>query len=155
MGAQLWLPPRHADLADVSADQHQPRAHDHSLAADGITLAIAGGLNLPSVITPGQVIADIHNYDPNGKDIAFFWRLSFSAAWNWSGLVYNAGFPGPHWVTNIGTFGGTLLHNSASSSANNRWFLPNNSNLTLGGSDSILVYYDADPAIMKWRVLGI
>jgi len=45
----------HADLVNVLADQHHARSHDHSLAADGSPIAVAGVPNLPaSKITSGR-----------------------------------------------------------------------------------------------------
>ncbi len=38
----------HGDLSGVSADQHHARSHDHSLAADGSPIAVAGVPNLPA-----------------------------------------------------------------------------------------------------------
>lgn len=45
----------HASLTGVTSDQHHARSHDHSLAADGSPIAVAGVPNLPaSKITSGQ-----------------------------------------------------------------------------------------------------
>jgi len=45
----------HGNLSGVTSDQHHPRSHDHSLAADGTPIAVAGVPNLPaSKITSGR-----------------------------------------------------------------------------------------------------
>lgn len=45
----------HTELTGVTSDQHHARSHDHSLAADGTPIAVAGVPDLPaSKITSGQ-----------------------------------------------------------------------------------------------------
>jgi len=128
-------------------------SHDHSTATYGTTLSPAGGINFSSVITPTALSGDVDNYNPNGGDTAFLWRLGDGgAARIITGIAAPSVGGAMHWIHSIGTSTITFAHNSASSTAANRFLLPNNSNMVISASDSILILYDSVDSL--WKALG-
>lgn len=139
-GTSEWLPPF-------------DRQHDHSNALDGITLAIAGGLNVSSIITPAQLTADTNDWYTNGHDTAFLWRLSADST-----IRTITGFTAPavdgavH-VVEVTTGTILLAHDSASSVAANRIYCPGSINRTIPAGTSVVIVYDGTSN--RWIVQGL
>ena len=150
----LFRPQLHANLTDVTSDQHHARAHDHSSALDGATLSPAGGVNFSSQISPAALTASVNDYNPNGGDTAFIWHLTTNGSnWNITGIVAPAVAGAMHWIANThATANITLVHASASSAAANRLNLPNLTNIIIGPYDSVLLVYSGQ--LGRWRALG-
>lgn len=129
--------------------------HDHSEATYGISLSPTGGLNLNSIITPSALAANTNDWNPNGGDDAFLWRISASgASRNLTGIAAPAVDGATHMLTVIGTSTDiVLIHNSSSSSGANRIFTATTLDMRLTLGDRVLIVYDATEA--KWLVQGV
>lgn len=111
---------------------------------------ITTGLGLTGVISPTSLATSQNNYNPAGLPTASILRLTSSANVNITGL---AGGASGRIIAlfNVGTTNTiTLVNESASSTAANRFALPNN--VTLSPSDSIILRYDGTSS--RWRIIG-
>lgn len=116
---------------------------------DGYT-DILGGLGLDSALSPAQITANQNNYNPTNFSTTSFLRINSDAARDITGL--NAGNAGRLLVlVNVGSFTITLKHESASSSAANRFTLGSDYAL-LSGTSVILIY---DSTTARWRMAGV
>lgn len=110
----------------------------------------SGTLVLSSIITPTTLAANTDNYDPTGNATAYELRISASAPVNLTGIL--AGTSGQEKIlSNIGTQTITLVHDATSTAAN-RFFAANNTNVALRQNGQVRIRYDATSA--RWRVLG-
>lgn len=126
-----------------------------SLAYTGTVSSVAGrtgAITLSSgdisntVASPAQLAADQNNYALVTGDIL---RISASAARNITGLVATVNGDA-RLLVNIGTFDITLKHQSASSTAANRFLCAGASDYTLSPGASAPVVYDSTSG--GWRV---
>lgn len=107
-----------------------------------------GSIAYPAV-TPSQITADQNNYNPT---VSGWTRLSSDAARNVTGLV--AGADGEMRVlANVGSFNITLNHESASSTAANRFTATSAADVTITPGRFVHVIYDATTA--RWRVSSV
>lgn len=86
----------HADLVNVTADQHHARSHDHSAAGDGTALAPAsiGGMSTwtsytPTITGAGTAAFSINSasYQKIGKMVMFSIELNISSAGSGGGAI--------------------------------------------------------------------
>jgi hypothetical protein len=116
------------------------------------TLTLTQGVATLSTITPPQITADQNNYSPTGWIGAYVVRLSSDAARNITGLGRN-GTSLIKIVQNIGTQNIVLVHESASSAANQRLRCPGGANFTLGAGSGAHMIYDGSSD--RWRVVAM
>lgn len=123
------------------------------------TQAFSLGLNLDlrndvmdaMAVTPTQIVADQNNYAPSGHGSTGNLRISSDAARSITGL--QGGVDAREIVlTNIGAFTITLPHDSASSTAANRFFCPGSASLLLRANGWVRLSYDGTSS--RWRVMG-
>lgn len=108
------------------------------------------GQDLYTTISPAQITADQNDYNPTSAYLADILRLNSNAARSITGLA--GGTMGRRKVLhNIGSFTITLVNESASSSAANRFAIGANYGLIAGGSVK-LIYDDASS---RWRPIGL
>lgn len=126
-----------------------------ALAYSGTVSSVAGrtgAITLTSsdisntVASPAQLTADQNDYALASGDIL---RISSSAARNITGIVATTGGDA-RLLVNVGSFDITLKHQSASSTAANRFLCAGASDYTLSAGASAPVVYDATSA--GWRV---
>ena len=126
-----------------------------SLAYTGTVSSVAGRTGVitlssgdisNTVASPTQLAADQNNYTLASGDIL---RISASAARNITGLVATVNGDA-RLLVNIGTFDITLKHQSASSTAANRFLCAGASDYTLAAGASAPVVYDSTSG--GWRV---
>lgn len=94
---------------------------------------------------------DQNNFDPTSFAGTNILRLAPTAAITISGMLGGVGSGGSEreLVVNISSFSVTLLHESASSSAANRFILPGGRSLILGPGRAVEFYYDTTSS--RWR----
>ena len=137
--------------------------YDLTLVKGGYTFDVASTTDLlvadnATTITPAQITAQQDNYAPANAINAAVWRLSSDAARSITGIAAPAlgGAAGLFTrrmvLVNVGSFPITLVHNSASSSAANR-FNFGGSPIVLGPAQSIELWYDG-PTSLWWAVDG-
>jgi phage-related tail fiber protein len=124
-------------ITDAAASTH---ASTHQTGgADAVTNVVQS----PAQIT----IATTNNYAPAAGDII---RLSSSAAATITGIA--AGASGDTRVlVNVGSFSITLAHQSASSTAANRFLVSFGADYILGANAAAVIVYDATTT--RWRVI--
>lgn len=104
-------------------------------------------------ITPTQLTADVNDWSPTSLSTTFVIRASSDATRNITGML--AGTAGDIKVLfNVGSFDILLLNESTSSSAANRFALPQDgtTTITLVPGSSIYLWYDGTSS--RWRALG-
>lgn len=100
-------------------------------------------------LTPAQITSDQNNYAPG---TALFQRWSSDASRNVTGL--SAGQDGQMaFIWNSGSFDIVLAHESASSTAANRFTCSGAANITLSGGNVAFAQYDATAS--RWRVVKL
>lgn len=102
-------------------------------------------------ITPAQITATENNYNPTGLSTANIARISSDAQRAITGLV--GGTDGRLLtLVNVGSFEIDLSHDSAGSTAANRFFFPEAGSVLLLPNYALTLWYDA--TISRWRSLG-
>ena len=120
--------------------------HPIATGADSPGGAIFSGI----VISPAQLVANTDNWSPTGLSTADVIRVSTDASRNLTGIVA----PASAWaivLENVGSFDLVLKHNVTSTAAN-RFFCPNDSDVTLQKDSTVLLVYDLTS--LRWRVIG-
>lgn len=117
---------------------------------DSSSISLAGSLALPSDVSPASIGGSQNDYAPTGHATASVLRLTAGAAYNITGLAGGADGRILRLV-NIGTNNITLLNESASSLAANRFML-NGANAVLGTMDSVTLLYDSTSS--RWRAIA-
>lgn len=124
---------------------------DVTAAAASNTVVVdkaSSAFSFTGIVTPSQITADQNDYSPTGLSTANVLRLSSDAARNITGIAAQA--TGRFILLfNIGGFNITLVDESASSSAANRFSVPTAPIIQPDGSRAI--WYDITSA--RWRVL--
>jgi hypothetical protein len=106
-------------------------------------------LELVGTLTPAQIIADTNNYNPTGLSTASNLRLATDASRNITGLA--GGSDGRIFILhNVGAFNFTLVDESGSSTAANRFALTSNQTIV----PDALVALQYDGTTLRWRVLS-
>lgn len=125
----------------------------YASSVDASTLFKNAGAEIQSgFLTPAQITADQNNYAPTGFGSARILRISTDAARNITG--HSSATNGnlfEYW--NVGAFNAVLKHQSASSTAGNRFICPGAADYTLTPGQCVSVHYDA--TAVDWRVKGI
>ncbi len=104
---------------------------------------------LIGTITPALINADQNNYNPTGLSTASTLRISTDASRNITGLA--GGADGRIFILhNVGAFNFTLVDESGSSTAANRFALTGNQ--TIAPDALVALQYDA--TTLRWRVLS-
>lgn len=139
----------------LSLEEIQDDMSTFLVAGSGISLNYNDGGNTFTVATSGVVVlsptaisSSQNNYNPGGGDV---FRISASASGvNLTGMV--AGAEKLRLLLNIGsTHNITLVHESASSTAANRFIAPNGGNYIVAPTGSATVFYDDTSA--RWRIV--
>jgi hypothetical protein len=129
------------------------RENDRNIKSDafnrfGGVSDFASELRITGVVSPAQITADQNNYSPSGLGTSNVLRLSSDAARSITGV--NAGAGGALLtIVNVGLFGITLVNDSGSSSASNRFAL--GSDLTIPAGRGTHIWYDAISS--RWRTI--
>jgi len=119
---------------------------------DAIRGLNGGGFRLKlRSLTPTQITADQNNYSPTGLSYSSRLRISSDAARNITGLVAGA-TDEVIAINNVGNFAITLKHESASSTAANRFWLPSLADHALSSGAGCLLCYDA--TLARWTVVS-
>jgi hypothetical protein len=133
------------------------QSHDHSVSGDGTALVpesleVTGGPYAQrGDISPTQITADQNDYNPTGLADAVVLRLATDATRTVTGLA--GGADGRILkIINVGGNNLILAHNSASSSATNRFALPAATDFTLQNREGVELIYDSTSGF--WRALG-
>lgn len=100
--------------------------------------------------TPAQITADQNNYNPGGS--SYVQRWSTDASRNVTGMVFTTTQVSgqQHEIWNVGSFNIVLVHESASSTAANRFTTTTGANLTIAANGCAKCTYDATAS--RWRV---
>jgi len=106
---------------------------------------------LSGVISPTSIGADQNNYAPTGLADASMLRLTSSAAYNITGLTGGA-VGRVVTLHNIGAYNLTLVDESSSSTAANRFGLSDSQNVVLIPDQACVLQYDGTSA--RWRLVG-
>lgn len=117
-------------------------------------LVAAGTVARTGDISPAALGAgSTDNYAPTGLSTASRLRATPVATSVLTGIT--GGADGRElWLDNISATESLQLNHDATSTATNRFFLPNNANLTMLPNTSVLLVYDATLASGRWRVLA-
>jgi hypothetical protein len=109
----------------------------------------AGGTFRAIATTPAQITADQNNYNPGG--VSRFQRWSSDASRNVTGLTFaTAQVDGQeHIIWNVGSNAIVLVHESASSTAANRFTTSTGADLTLAAGKCACLVYDGTSS--RWR----
>lgn len=100
-----------------------------------------------------QITADQNNYNPTGLLGRSVLRINSNAARSITGLDSNTSSPAWRllYVENTGSFDITLVHESASSTAANRFSFSGSASRILKPGGALLLYYDG--SLTRWREL--
>jgi hypothetical protein len=116
---------------------------------DSGNLTLPRGLSLTGVTSPPQITSDQNDFNPTGLANASVLQINADAPRNVSGLA--GGTEGRCLtVINVGSEPVTLLNESASSSASNRFSLA--SNLTISAKQAAILRYDGTAA--RWQAVA-
>ena len=148
------------DGVDISARDHAKYLNSEAIAAvEGeATLLLAGNVgiaksfSLSGDISPAQITADTHNYDPAGLSDASRIRVFTDASRNLTGIVPKSPDDGRILIVcNIGSNDLVLVAQSASSTDVNRFGM--SGSITLVDGDAVTLQYDTTSN--RWRVIGL
>lgn len=102
------------------------------------------------VISPAQLVANTDDWAPTGIATAGVVRLSTDASRNLTGIVAPSDAKSLLLV-NIGSHDLVIKHDVTSTAAN-RFYCPNNTDVTLRQNGWVECWYDTTSA--RWRVMG-
>lgn len=102
------------------------------------------------VISPAQLTANTDDWDPAGLSTADIIRASTDASRNLTGIVA-PDYTRTLVLVNVGAFDLVLKHDTTSTAAN-RFYCPNDADLTLSKDSAIWLEYDLTSA--RWQVVG-
>ena len=112
------------------------------------TIDNGGSLKIGGELSPAAFAAQQNDYNPAGLADATILRLDHTGAQTMTGIA--GGFAGRIlFIVNIGATNLTLSHESASSTAANRFDFTNGAAITLGADDRLILVYDS--GISRWR----
>src|SRR3990167_2263510 len=114
---------------------------------------VVASLFISSVLTPAQITANQNNYNPTGYgDTYSILRLASDAARNITGLLVPTAITDGKVVIifNVGGFNITLVDESASSTAANRFAL--SAGIVIAPDDSAMLWYDITS--LRWRLVS-
>ncbi len=122
---------------------------------DATAFRFTTGIAETGVLSPASLGSSQNNYAPTGIDTASTLRITSSLAVNITGMAGLAAGTAPTTgrkikLINIGSFAITLVANSGSSTAANRFGIP--ANFTLFAGQACELLYDATSSL--WRVIG-
>ncbi len=126
-------------------------ANMYFASQSGIT-NLPTSVNIGGTISPPAIAAQANNYSPTGLSTATYIRLTVT------GDQYMSGIAGPSdgrllIMTVVTGSSITFLHNNSASTAANRLFLPDSSDLKLNTVESAIFRYDAN--IPGWVAVGV
>ena len=134
-------------LNEIRREDHRNAKRDTANRYSGAQ-DFSGGVRFSGAVSPSQITADQNNYGPAGIETANVLRISSDAARNVTGLLaLPAG--GSMLLLNMGAFGITLMNESASSSASNRFAI--GADFVLATGRGALLWYDSTSA--RWRLI--
>jgi hypothetical protein len=110
----------------------------------------AGAAASLTTISPAQLTANTDDWNPTGLSTASVIRVSTDASRNLTGIVA----PATTWalvLENVGGFDLVLKHDVTSTAAN-RFYCPNDTDVTLQKDSSVFLAYDLTSS--RWRVIG-
>lgn len=121
--------------------------------ADGVLVMNNASLAMSSVISPAQITATTNNYAPTDGRKSYMWRLSSDATVRSITGINSGNTHGErHLLVNLnGSTAMTLAHDSASSTAGNRFYCPNSAAFSLLPNAAVEVVYDNTSS--RWRVM--
>ncbi len=122
----------------------------NGLFTHALGVVAAGPLRMTGVITPTQLVANTNDWAPTGLAAANVIRIDASGAIDLTGLVAQP--TGTMLLLyNISGFDITLIHDATSTAAN-RFFCTNNTNVTLSTHETCWLRYDGIDT--RWTVIG-
>jgi hypothetical protein len=105
-----------------------------------------------TTISPAQLVANTDNWNPTGLSTASIIRASTDASRNLTGIIAPAAGDRIFVVLeNVGAQDLVLKHDATSTAAN-RFYCPDDADLTLQKDSAVLLVYDGTS--LRWRVLG-
>jgi len=119
--------------------------NDGAFAAPGSAL---GGTWRAIPTTPAQITSDQNNYAPGG--VSYFLRLSTDASRQITGLSMSQVTGEVHEIWNVGAQDIVIVHQSASSTAANRFLNASAANYTITPEQGVKIIYDG--TTQRWRV---
>lgn len=124
------------------------------IASDGLSMFTAMSASVP--LTPAQITADQNDYNPTGFLEAFHIRLSSNASRTITGMARD-GNAHLKILTNNGAQDIVFAHESASSTANQRFQCKGGANYTMTAGASVLVIYDTATSsnVGRWRLVQV
>lgn len=108
----------------------------------------AGGTLRFISTSPSQITADQNNYAPGGT--SYFQRWNTDASRNITGLSLSQVDGQPHMIVNVGSNNIVLVHQSASSTAANRFLNSTGADITLSANQAADLVYDNTQS--RWLV---
>jgi len=127
-----------------------------TLGVTGITtlsgqLTTAAAVRNDATISPTAITGTVSDYTPTGLSLAYAIRQDASAAADLTGIL--AGSNGRELVLyNISTANTITLKHDVTSTAANRFYLPNSADYAIRPNGSAIIRYDAVSS--RWRVNG-
>lgn len=104
-----------------------------------------------NVVSPAQIVANTDNWAVTGITTAAIIRANTDASRNLTGIASPTSGQMLRLI-NVGAQDLVLVHDATSTAAN-RFLLPNSANLTLNPNDSVSLWYDNTSS--RWRALGV
>lgn len=123
-------------------------AYEDTIPVTDIDAQIA----LTGVIEPSALAANTNDWAPTGVATASTIRMSASSAINLTGLLAPAVDGTVVVLENVGSYNITLLPESASSAAANRFALPHA--VVVGPNEAAVLKYDLDGTTPRWRPMA-
>jgi hypothetical protein len=148
--AKMYTSPEVGTVAETTEGD---ATYGYSAPLNNAIRAVNGGgfrLKLRS-LTCAQITANQNNYAPTGIIYSSRLRLSSDAARDITGLTAGE-TDDVIALQNVGSFGITLKHESASSSAANRFWLPSSADHSMPTGAGCLLCYDA--TLARWTVVS-
>jgi hypothetical protein len=144
-GAKIYVEPTAAGLIQWLTD----RLGANALAALVTELKASADFWLTGIISPTQLTANTDDYAPTDGATNSVWRLSTDAPRNLTGISIGQADGRILVLVNAGSFTLTLKHNTTSTAAN-RFLLPNSTDLAMAPNDSVILVSDGTSS--RWRV---
>lgn len=122
-----------------------------STAFNSAIISADGTFSFVADITPSQLTANTDNWNPTGLSTASVIRVSTDASRDLTGIA--GGTDGRIiMLSNVGSYNLVIKHDATSTAAN-RFYCPNASDLTLQPKAGVLLRYDATGS--RWAVIDV
>lgn len=160
-GRETWITPTKIQIGSAnkiawsSSSTSPPNGSDDTILSRALAKVVSvegasstGGTFRHIATSPSQITADQNNYAPGGT--SKFQRWSTDAARNITGLSLSQVDGQEHTIVNVGSNNIVLVHQSASSTAANRFLNSTGADITLSANQSAELIYDNTQS--RWLV---